>query len=691
MAALEVIIPDDAGGLWEALKKSGEVESALGVLSEPKSADDKYLKSLAETYQNAASWDTRRQVLSIMADLMPYSLLQLYIPGITEYRVKTARQHAVKYGRGLPVLVSKSPRMRVDYAQLDHFLDFITSPHNYDTRTNHGTVYSVLLGSQLHAVQQIYYAASVRKSLQGLDYIAADGGKAFDDLIEMLPKLRRDDRTWISRLQKVLKEAKQYIKGDYKVHVSSHSATPDHCSSYALSDPKDQHFCADCDQSHEESCTQCEVLRAAVKEVEDAITEAPLSEFERDDLQYMFHQALHAIESWTAHQLRSLQQDKARTTVLESLDETLVLITQNWTMKWLPQKYRETQADWFGKRVTAMLSACRLMGEATGIDVKRVDFSDPQGDVCKAEVSKGDFVPCSKERRVPAERAMTKHLDEEEDEDGDEEEEGASRGLLSCPVDGCICTYQKYYNLERHLLFGKCNLVSEKNTLFDQAVLEYAKKIQEGCSFQPTLAVPTTTDHEECPEAPLEQGWALKVPKKASRFNDNQRQYLDAKFQIGQETGHKSDPEKVSRDMRYARKENGQRLFQVDEFLTAQQIQGYFSRTAAKLKHATSQSAHVTDYNDLLAAQEEEAFSSARASILDQCQLVHPIVYDILNICSLYTSNKLTKLSVAQLRSICDFYNMEWTSRPNHQSEKRLTLVSFQILLGRVLARGFKT
>ncbi|KAL9962222.1 hypothetical protein ACROYT_G031304 [Oculina patagonica] len=70
--------------------------------------------------------------------------------------------------------------------------------------------------------------------------------------------------------------------------------------------------------------------------------------------------------------------------------------------------------------------------------------------------------------------------------------------------------------------------------------------------------------------------------------------------------------------MRYARKENGQRLFQVDEFLTAQQIQGYFSRTAAKLKHATSQSAHVTDDNDLLAAQEEEAFTSARASILDQ-------------------------------------------------------------------------
>ena len=60
-------------------------------------------------------------------------------------------------------------------------------------------------------------AATVRKSLQGLDYFAADGGKAFDELIAMIPKLRSDDRLWISRLQKELKEAKQYIKADYKV------------------------------------------------------------------------------------------------------------------------------------------------------------------------------------------------------------------------------------------------------------------------------------------------------------------------------------------------------------------------------------------------------------------------------------------------------------------------------------------
>ena len=32
-------------------------------------------------------------------------------------------------GGGSAVLLSKSPRMRVNYAQLDHYLEFITSPH----------------------------------------------------------------------------------------------------------------------------------------------------------------------------------------------------------------------------------------------------------------------------------------------------------------------------------------------------------------------------------------------------------------------------------------------------------------------------------------------------------------------------------------------------------------------------------
>ena len=124
----------------------------------------------------------------------------------------------------------------------------------------------------------------------------------------------------------------------------------EHCNSYAVSDPTDHAFRSDyCSHSHEDRCLSCVVLKGALKQIGNAVSEPPLTEDERDDMQYAFHLAVQAIESWKAHQLRSLQHDKARSTALESLDESSVLITQGWAMK-SPQRYRETQADWFGKR-----------------------------------------------------------------------------------------------------------------------------------------------------------------------------------------------------------------------------------------------------------------------------------------------------------------------------------------------------
>jgi hypothetical protein len=36
--------------------------------------------------------------------------------------------------------------------------------------------------------------------------------------------------------------------------------------------------------------------------------------------------------------------------VLRLLDEKTVFIVNDWAMKFLPQRYRESQQDWFGKR-----------------------------------------------------------------------------------------------------------------------------------------------------------------------------------------------------------------------------------------------------------------------------------------------------------------------------------------------------
>ena len=63
-------------------------------------------------------------------------------------------------------------------------------------------------------------AATVRKSLQGLDYFAADGSKAFEDLAKLLKSMIAVglEQEWEHDIKDSLKAAKMYLKGDYKVN-----------------------------------------------------------------------------------------------------------------------------------------------------------------------------------------------------------------------------------------------------------------------------------------------------------------------------------------------------------------------------------------------------------------------------------------------------------------------------------------
>ena len=64
-------------------------------------------------------------------------------------------------------------------------------------------------------------SASVRKSLQGLDYFISKGGKAFDDLLKLMNKLidfgipSNDAQD----LQRGLKSGKSYLNSDFKVRT----------------------------------------------------------------------------------------------------------------------------------------------------------------------------------------------------------------------------------------------------------------------------------------------------------------------------------------------------------------------------------------------------------------------------------------------------------------------------------------
>ena len=83
------------------------------------------------------------------------------------------------------------------------------------------------------------------------------------------------------------------------------------------------------------------------------------NEDDKDEAVFLVQKASEAITAWKAHQLRSINEDRARLEVLESLDPTRVLIVQDFAMKFLPAQYREAQSEFFGKRgISWHVSVC---------------------------------------------------------------------------------------------------------------------------------------------------------------------------------------------------------------------------------------------------------------------------------------------------------------------------------------------
>ena len=129
------------------------------------------------------------------------------------------------------------------------------------------------------------------------------------------------------------------------------------------------------------------------------------------------------------------------------------------------------------------------------------------------------------------------------------------------------------------------------------------------------------------------------------------KKYLIEKFQQGERSGRKSDPASVARSMMSAVDSQGKRMFSSEEFMTASQVAGFFSRLAVKKS--------LFDDDDL---EEEIECATQEATIEELTNKVsrellpgHPIMWNKYNLCKMTSGRKLntTKLSVAKLRDIC--------------------------------------
>ena len=211
------------------------------------------MDTLANCYKSANEWDSRRQILSIMADKVNLATIQQWILDLTRYRFMVARQHAAVHGSGKLVPINAQTKSVIPEAKLAHFLDFITSSHviqdlPFGTKTITSSTNEVIqvpnvvrnmiperIVCQYHkySVENDFTSmsrstllrilhvcsASTRKSLQGLDYVSCSGAQAFEDLENVARQLGKNGMclTWVKTQKEALKEAKRYLKTDFKV------------------------------------------------------------------------------------------------------------------------------------------------------------------------------------------------------------------------------------------------------------------------------------------------------------------------------------------------------------------------------------------------------------------------------------------------------------------------------------------
>ena len=105
-------------------------------------------------------------------------------------------------------------------------------------------------------------------------------------------------------------------------------------------------------------------------------------------------------------------------------------------------------------------------------------------------------------------------------------------------------------------------------------------EVKRGCK---TLARPnvyanllSASSTESVAIAPA--GWALTQAKRAYRFNEGPRRYLEGRFNIGQESGIRTDADVVAKEMWRIRGTNGEILFRVSEFLATHLVTPFLTR-----------------------------------------------------------------------------------------------------------------
>lgn len=388
-AVIETIAPGQADKVWADMKLTGNLDSQFNVNSLSYVESDTSLNALAAAYREAETRTTKIQILSIIVDTFSQQHIQASLPEATKYQLTQAKKHLLSHGRGQPMPAIPKYRVGLTMPKIEHFIGFISTPHfvqdvAHGTRTlrlssgetiNMPNVIRNIISARIikqyvayceetnfkHLSERELYRvlkfcpAQQKKALQGLDNISADGLRGVEMLSEIIKKLgeRGKSQSWVREVQNKLHSYKSYLKNDYRLHISSSSRCADHCSVFALSDPKNKCFSQNCKHVHDMECENCCLCKQLEQSIKSALSDKDVifySGDEKDDMSHDVKVCFDAIVAWKCHLLRAVHQDKARQDSLDALDSSIVFVTQDFAMKYLPRSFKETQMEWFGKR-----------------------------------------------------------------------------------------------------------------------------------------------------------------------------------------------------------------------------------------------------------------------------------------------------------------------------------------------------
>lgn len=180
--------------------------------------------------------------------------------------------------------------------------------------------------------------------------------------------------------------------------------------------------------------------------------------------------------------------------------------------------------------------------------------------------------------------------------------------LFHCTVLGCTKMFATYAGFQNHILIGKHTIKLERETTYDKIRHQWVQICNEVVFKCKNTCITTHSGDNNINDSRM--GWALRRPRKVTRFHEKIRAYLVRKFQEGKTSGHKCNPADVAKDMKRARDSNGQKCFTTDQWLSVAQITSYFSRLS-KFDVKTEKENSKSEYDDddliaALAAIEEE-------------------------------------------------------------------------------------